>query len=69
MENKIQEAYVQLSPREGYIGPKDQKPNVETFYHEGVRYDVAIGKLVKVPLGLAIEMKRGGKISSYAPVE
>lgn len=65
MEVNSKKALVQLSPREGYIGPKDQKPNVETFYYEGNRYDVAIGKIVEVPLGLAIEMKRSGSIQSY----
>lgn len=59
------EAYVQLSPREGYIGPEEERPNVETFWFEGNRYDVALEKVVKVPLGLAIEMKRSGRIKDY----
>jgi len=65
MENNHQTALVQISSREGYIGPKDEKPNVETFWYEGVRYDLATDKIVEVPLGLAEELKRGGHIKNF----
>lgn len=61
------EAYVLVTLRDGYIGPEEERPNVETFWFEGTRYDVALDKMVKVPLELAIELKRSGRIKDYQP--
>lgn len=60
-------ATIVVMPEKGatYIGSEDQIPNVATFFLDGVRYDVAIGKAVAVPVALAEDLKRKGKIDSF----
>lgn len=58
-------AYIQVKNDEGFVGENDERPNVKTYWFDGVRYDIAVDKIVRVPLFIAEELKRKGEISSY----